>query len=104
MPIFGLVRFNLSAATTGPQYFTSELCYSEVNCTTLCTEALMSHVRSCQVERTIMPLIIVFWVVPVVACIGLLRALYVHWRAEERHKALGRSSEVVRTSPRSAPT
>ena len=101
----GVVHFSLSSATTGAQYFTSELCYSEVNCTTLCAAALMGYVDSCKVERTVMPVFIVlFWVVPAIICIGFITALYVRKRMEEREQALQRLPEGYSRSPRvSAP-
>ncbi|AYU75929.1 viscerotropic leishmaniasis antigen, putative [Leishmania donovani] len=105
MPHLGLVRFNLSASTIGPQYFTSELCYSDVNCTNLCTDALMGHVRACKVDRAIMPVIIVlFWMVTAVACIGFLAALYLRKLAEQRQKALHQLPEVFGTSPAASRT
>ncbi|KAG5511984.1 hypothetical protein GH5_07936 [Leishmania sp. Ghana 2012 LV757] len=104
MPALGLVRFHLSTVTTGPQYFTSQLCYSEVNCTNLWAGAFMGHVSTCKVERTIVPVLIaLLWVLPAVGCIGFLISLYVRKRSRERHNAFEGSHDAFRTALRAFP-
>ncbi|KAG5486289.1 hypothetical protein CUR178_07600 [Leishmania enriettii] len=98
MPVLGLVRFHPSTATTGPQYFTSQLCYSEGNYTNLCAGAFMGHVSTCKVERTIVPVLIaLLWVLPAVGRTGFLFSLYVRKRSRERHSVLEGSPDAFRT-------
>ncbi|KPA80773.1 putative viscerotropic leishmaniasis antigen, partial [Leptomonas pyrrhocoris] len=105
MANLGVVHFALSAATLGPQHFSSQLCYSADNCTALCTAALMGVVDTCKVERTVMPaMILLFWLVPAVICAGFLTTLYVRKRMEEREQALLRLPEGYSRSPRVSPT
>ncbi|GET85757.1 viscerotropic leishmaniasis antigen, putative, partial [Leishmania tarentolae] len=100
MPHLGIVRFNLSAPAIGPQFFSSELCYSEVDCTNLCAHALIGHIGSCTVAPAVTHAIIfLFFVAPPLACIGVLAALYLRKRTQERQLALDRLPTVCAASP-----